>query len=92
MAGYPKEIVEKSKQDRMAFQKEGRSCPSCGEAGFDGVPSPPLSPCGGPGSYWIEHSCGAYSQLMPTLEEAYDSEWVKVDADLNASMHPPVGG
>lgn len=84
MAGYPKEIVEQSRQERAAFTEGYRSCPHCGELG--------LLACGGPGSYWIEHSCGAYSKLSATLEEAYASEWELIGEDMNGAMIPPVGG
>jgi hypothetical protein len=76
--------VEQSKKARQAFQQANHECPVCGELG--------LLPLGGPGSYWIEHSCGAYSEMKPTLEEALNSKWVNVDPELNARMYPPVGG
>jgi len=76
--------VEQGKQDRQAFRGEDHRCPECG--GSD------LMPCGGPGSYWIEHSCGAFSEMKPTLDQALASTWQYVDPELNVRMHPPVGG
>ena len=78
------ELVKQGINERKAFKEEGHACPLCG--GSD------LFPCGGPGSYWIEHFCAAYSQIAPTLKEALESDWVQVDPELNNRMHPPIGG
>jgi hypothetical protein len=66
---YSKEVVEQSKKDRQAFrdklQRDWTPCPFCTE---------PLivqgSPCGGAGHCWIECTCGAYSPLCKTWDEA----------------------
>ena len=76
--------VKQGIQDRQAFRIEDHPCPTCGQHG--------LMPCGGPGSYWVEHSCGSYSEMKPTLQEALSSTWQAVDPELNVRMHPPVGG
>lgn len=60
--------VEQSRRERKAFRESGSLCPHCGGDG--------LVPFGGPGMYWIEHHCGAYSGLKPTLEEALVSGWL----------------
>lgn len=60
--------VEQSRRERKAFREKNSLCPHCGGDG--------LRALGGPGSYWIEHHCGAYSAVKPTLDEAFRSEWL----------------
>lgn len=78
-------FAERGNRERKAAKDANHCCPICG--------GPGLLPLGGPGSYWFEHTCGAYSRLCATLEEALNPEgWQVVDAELNAAMYPPVGG
>lgn len=84
----PGEAVQKSIEDRKRHREAKHPCPMCG------CDDPPLVPLGGPGSYWFEHACGAYSPLCLTLEEALATDalhWHLVDPGLNACMYPPVG-
>ena len=75
------DIVERSAKERKAFRDENHACPVCGGG--------ELFICGGVGSYWIEHNCGAYSQLCETLPEALQSDWVFAES---TNMYPPIGG
>lgn len=78
-------LVEQSIRERKAAKEANHTCPVCGEPG--------LLPLGGPGHYWFEHRCGAYSPLRATLEEALAAEgWNVIDPELQANLHPPVGG
>jgi hypothetical protein len=77
-------LVKQGIQERKAFKEENHICPVCG--GDD------LLPCGGPGSYWIEHCCGVYSDISPTLKEALGSNWHQISQELNDCTYPPVGG
>jgi hypothetical protein len=80
-----KALVKQGIEERNAARRAMHACPMCKE--------PQLAPMGGPGSYWFECQCGAYSPLKPTLEEALNPEgWQMVDPDLNALMYPPIGG
>ena len=78
--------IREDRARRMAFREESHSCPMCG--------APGLIPLGGNRTCWFECSCGAYSALSPTWEEALSNTqgWQNVDPGLNARMVPPVGG
>lgn len=80
---FDQHIKDQAKK-RAALRGEGRSCPAC----FEGSPIP----LGGEPTCWWECSCGNYSGMCRTWDEAFASEWVLVDPDLNARMYPPVGG
>lgn len=78
--------VEESKETRRRFREANHPCPACCE--------PTLTPMGGPGNCWIECKCGVFSPMSKSYEEALaDVEnWQEVEPELNARMHPPVGG
>lgn len=80
------EKIAKDREARKAFMEKGHACPACTEV--------KLLACGGLGSCWLECSCGAYSPMSPTWEEALQEldAWEVVGPELNARMHPPVGG
>lgn len=80
------DAIVKDREARKAFMAAGHACPACCETR--------LLALGGRGSCWLECPCGAYSPMSPTWEEALQEidAWEVVDPELNARMHPPVGG
>lgn len=83
---YEKAYVEEEKQERARQRAKGNACPMCLEAS--------LTPFGGRPTCWWECTCGAYSPMKKTWEEAYEDAggWQDVDPELNARMSPPIGG
>ena len=80
-------LVKQGIEERKAAIRAMHTCPVCGSN------DPILMPMGGPGSYWFEHTCGAYSLVKPTLEEALKPEgWTTISPEDNARMYPPIGG
>jgi hypothetical protein len=79
--------VFQGSRDRQSLANAKLPCPLCRNtlAFF----------CGGPGSYWVECSCGHFSDLAPdtTSLSALCSDparWHKAEVSLNC--YPPIGG
>jgi hypothetical protein len=78
-------MVQEGIAKRAALREENHTCPEC--------TLPTLIPLGGNGTCWWECQCGAYSPMAITWEAALAApQWLMVDPEANARMHPPVGG
>lgn len=85
MSDTHEDRVKQSTEARRRVREASHECPLCGQPG--------LQPLGGMRSCWFECSCGAYSPLSATWEEALSNTdaWQIIGADSNACMHPKVG-
>lgn len=85
LTDYDKRVFQ-DRDKRVKLRGEGHLCPVC-EVNK-------VVPLGGFTSCWWECPCGAYSPMARTWEEALQdvANWQMIDPELNARMHPPVGG